>query len=480
MQLLVAAGPATLPRLGEIRLDGVVVAYTFALSLMTAVVFGAIPLWRSIVIPPKLNEGGRGNTASRSGYRARHLLMGGQVALALILLVASGLVARSFQKIRDTNPGFNPVSAITFNIALPAGTYSTRASAVAAHQAILDRVSVLPGVTSATAATCVPLSFGCFGNTVQVRGRPFVPGTTFPSVLFRAVGPGYIETMGIPLMRGRSITRDDLERKEPVAVVDDAFAKRVFPGEDPIGQYVISSAPPPTPGGPPGPVPLQIVGVVGNTPIRSMAEPVPASQLYMPMSIAGGPDIPAQALVGPDVSLMRFVVRSATPPTALLKSIRRAVDAVDPTLAIAQVATLQEMVDRASAQMAFTMILIAAAAAVALLLGVIGIYGVMSYIVSQRTSEIGVRLALGAEPGTVATMILRQGGLVALTGAAIGLVAALAGSRVIASLLYGISPRDPAVFAATTLLLLLVAAAACWLPARRAARLSPLEALRAD
>jgi predicted lysophospholipase L1 biosynthesis ABC-type transport system permease subunit len=282
------------------------------------------------------------------------------------------------------------------------------------------------------------------------------------------------------MMRGRSITRDDLERKEPVAVVDDAFAKRVFPGEDPIGQYVISSAPPPTPGGPPGPVPLQIVGVVGNTPTRSMAEPVPASQLYMPMSIAGGPDIPAQALVGPDVSLMRFVVRSATPPTALLKSIRRAVDAVDPRLAIAQVATLQEMVDRASAQMAFTMTLIVAAAAVALLLGIIGIYGVMSYIVSQRTSEIGVRLALGAEPGTVATMILRQGGLVALAGAAIGLAAALAGSRVIASLLYGIGPRDPAVFAATTLLLLLVAAAACWLPARRAARLSPLEALRAD
>jgi predicted permease len=480
VRLLVTAGPPTLPRLGEIRLDGVAVLYAFALSLLTAVVFGALPLWRSLVIPPKLNEGGRGNTASRSRYRARHLLMGGQVALALILLVASGLVARSFQKIRDTNPGFNPVSAITFNIALPAGAYPTRASAVAAHQAILDRVSVLPGVTAATAATCVPLSFGCFGNTVQVRGRPFVPGTTFPSVLFRAVGPGYIETMGIPLIRGRSITRDDLERKEPVAVVDDAFAKRVFPGEDPIGQYVISSAPPPTPGGPPGPVPLQIIGVVGNTPNRSMAEPAPASQLDMPMSIAGGPDIPAQALVGPDVSLMRFVVRSATPPTALLKSIRRAVDAVDPKLAVSQVATLQEMVDRASAQMAFTMTLIAAAAAVALLLGIIGIYGVMSYIVSQRTAEIGVRLALGAEPRSVAAMILRQGSTVAIAGAAIGLVAALAGSRLIASLLYGISPRDPAVFAGTTLLLLAVAGLACWLPARRAARLSPLEALRTD
>jgi putative ABC transport system permease protein len=479
VRLLVAASPPTLPRLGEIRLDGVAVLYAFALSLLTAVVFGAIPLWRSIVIPPKLNEGGRG-TASRGRYRARHLLMGGQVALALILLIASGLVARSFQKTRDTNPGFNPVSAITFNIALPAGTYPTRASAVAADQGILDRVSTLPGVTAVSSSTCLPLSFGCYGNTVQVQGRPFVPGTTLPNALFRAVGAGYFETMGIPLKRGRSITRDDLERKEPVIVVDEAFAKRVFPGEDPIGRYVVSSAPPPTPGGPPGPVPLQIVGVVGNTPIRSMAEPVPASQLYMPMSIAGGPDIPAQALVGPDVSLMRFVVRSARPPTALLKSIRRAVDAVDPRLAIAQVATLEEMVDRASAQMAFTMTLIVAAAAVALLLGIIGIYGVMSYIVSQRTSEIGVRLALGAEPRSVAAMILKQGSAVTLLGATIGVIVALAGSRLIASLLYGIGPRDPAVFAGTTLLLLIVASLACWLPARRAARLSPLEALRAD
>jgi putative ABC transport system permease protein len=478
--LLVAAGPATLPRIGEIRLDGVTVAYTFALSLVTALVFGAIPLWRSIVIPPKLNEGGRGNTGSRRRHRARHLLMGGQVALALILLIGSGLVARSFQKIRDINPGFNPESAITFNIALPAGTYPTRASAVAAHQAILERVSTLPGVTVASSSTCLPLSPCNYGNTVQVQGRPFVPGTPNPNALFRAVGVGYFETMGIPLKRGRSITRDDIERKAPVIVVDEAFAKRVFPGEDPIGQYVVSSAPPPTPGGPPGPVPLQIVGVVGNTPIRSLAEPVPASQLYMPMSIAGGPDIPPQALVGPDVSLMRFVVRSTTPPTTLLKSIRRAVDGVDPKLAIAQVATLQEMVDRASAQMAFTMTLIAAAAAVALLLGIIGIYGVMSYIVSQRTSEIGVRLALGAEPLSVAAMILRQGGVVALAGSVIGLLAALAGSRLLTSLLYGISPQDPVVFAGTTLLLLLVAALACWLPARRAARLSPLEALRAD
>jgi len=200
----------------------------------------------------------------------------------------------------------------------------------------------------------------------------------------------------------------------------------------------------------------------------------------MPMSIAGGPDIPAQALVGPSVDMMSYVVRTVTPPSQSVALVRAAIASVDPHLALADVRTLDEVLDGAAAQMAFTMVLIAIAAIVALALGIVGIYGVMSYIVSQRTSEIGVRLALGAEPRSVATMILRQGSVVAFTGAAVGVAAALAGSRLIASLLYGISPRDPAVFAGTTVLLLTVAAAACWLPARRAARLSPLEALRTD
>jgi len=227
-------------------------------------------------------------------------------------------------------------------------------------------------------------------------------------------------------------------------------------------------------------VPLQIVGIVANTAVQTLTEATPASLIYMPMSIAGGPDIPPSALVGPDVASMNFVLRTAVEPASLSASVRRAIDAVDPKLAIARSRTMQSLVDRASAQMAFTMVLIAIAAAVALLLGIVGIYGVMSYIVSQRTPEIGVRLALGAEPTGVTAMILRQGSVVAFAGAAVGLAAALAGSRLIASLLYGISPRDPAVFAGTTVLLLVVAGAACWLPARRAARLSPLEALRVD
>ena len=480
VRLVVSAGPATLPRLAEIRVDGVAVAYTLLLSVVTAFVFGAIPLWRSIPLGPALNESGRGNTATRSRHHARRLLMGGQVALALTLLIASGLMVRSFQKMRDVDPGFNPDSVLTFRIGLPDRAYPTRAAAVAAHLAILDRLAAIPGVVAVSASSGLPLGSGCMGNTLLVQNRPIPPGTTPPIARFCAVAGGYFEAMGMRLLGGRRITRDDVERSLPVVVVNEALAKRVFPNQNPLGQYVSSNAPPARAEGAPGPTPLEIVGVVSNTPSRSLAEPDAASQLYMPMSIAGGPGIPPTALLGPDVALMAFVVRSTTPPSALLPSVRGAVSLVDPKLALALVTTLQAMVDSASAQMAFTMVLLAVAAGVALMLGVIGIYGVMSYIVSQRTAEIGVRLALGAEPRSVAAMILRQGGAVAVAGAVVGLVAAFAGSRLIASLLFGISPHDPAVFAATTVLLLIVVALACWLPARSAARLSPVEALRAD
>ncbi len=359
----------------------------------------------------------------------------------------------------------------------PIAEYPTRAAAVAAHRAIVDRLSALPGVTAVSAATCLPLAGTCSGNGLRVEGRPNPPGTIPPLVLFRAVAGGYFEAMGIRVLRGRGVDRGDVDRQEPVVVVNQALAEQFFPHQDPIGARVASNLPPAR-----GEAPvftwLTIVGVVSNTPARALAETAPLAQLYMPMPIAGGPDIPA--LVGPDVAVMSYAVRSAVPPAGLLSGVRRSVDAVDAKLALAQVNTLQGILDDASAQMAFTMALVVAAAIVALLLGVIGVYGVMSYIVVQRTGEIGLRLALGAEPASVVGLIVRQGGFAALAGLAIGLVAAFTGTRLIESLLYGISPRDPAIFAATTSILLGVTLVACWLPARRAARLSPLAALRAD
>jgi putative ABC transport system permease protein len=224
---------------------------------------------------------------------------------------------------------------------------------------------------------------------------------------------------------------------------------------------------------------LLVVGVVSNVATTALAEP-PAGHLYMPMSIAGGPDIPTQALVGPDVTMMGYVVRTTTQPSSVVTAVRGAVANVDPNIALADVQTLQAILDRASEQMAFTMVLIAISASVALILGVIGIYGVMSYVVTQRTAEIGVRLALGAEPRGVAAMIVRQGGAVAVIGIAVGLMTAFLGSRVMVSLLYGVSARDPLVFAGAASALLGVALVACWLPARRAAAVDPLVALRAE
>ena len=480
VRLLVTIGPPNLPRLAEVRLDGVAIAYTLALSLLAALVFGAIPLWRGAPLAASLHESGRGNTASRARYRVRHLLMGGQVALALVLLVASGLIVRSFHKLRAVDPGFNASSALTFSLGLPDRDYPNRATVIAAHHAILDRLSTLPGVTAASASTCLPLAGSCFGNTVIVEGRAVPPGIVPPIAFFRAVAGGYFEAMGIRLLRGRGITRGDVERSEPAVVVNEAFAERFFPNQNPVGEHVSSNRAPERAGEAPRFTWLTIVGIVSNTPTLALAEPNPAAQLYMPMSIAGGPDFPVSSLVGPNISVISYVVRSTTAGSGLMPAVRRAIDEVDPQLAVAQVRTLQDTLDLASAQMAFMMILLAIAAGVALTLGVIGIYGVMSYIVTQRTGEIGVRLALGAEPASVARMIVQQGALVALAGILIGLGTALAGSRLIESLLYGVSSRDLGVFAPTALMLLTVALFACWLPARRAARLDPLQALRAD
>ena len=471
VRLLVALGPTNLPRLQEIRLDSVALAYAVVLSLLIGAAFGVIPLMRLGPLAVALHESGRGNTASRGRHRVRHLLMGGQIALALVLVVSSGLMLRSFQNLRAVNPGFDATSALTFRIGLPRSDYPDRERMVGAYRAILDRLSALPGVTAVSASTCLPLAEqGCLAGPLFVEGRALPPGTNPPLFRFVAVAGGYFEVMGIRLIRGRGIDRNDIERQEPVAVINEALASIAFPNQDPIGRRVRMGNPAvsKTPGW------LTVAGVVSNTSFRALAETTPVQMMYMPMF--------ASRLTGivPPLDAMSYVVRTAVAPQGLTAPARRAIGEVDAHLALAQVRTLQETLDRASAQMAFTMVLLVIAASVALLLGVIGIYGVMSYIVSQRTGEIGVRLALGAEPGSVARMIVRQGGLVALTGIVVGLGAAFVGSRAIESLLYGVSPRDPGVFAATTVTLLAVALMACWLPARRAARLSPLDALRTE
>jgi putative ABC transport system permease protein len=479
VRLLVGFSPGNLPRLEEVSLDGTALLYSLTLTIAAGLAFSGIPVWRAAPVAASLHAQGRGNTASRSRHRTRHLLMGAQVALALVLLVASSLLVRSFQKLRAIDPGFDPSSALTFRLGLPDREFPNRRAVVAAHQAILDRLAALPGVTSVSASSRIPLADLGRGmsSLMRVEGRPAPQGTIPPIVAFRAVAGGYFETMGTRLLRGRGIERSDVDRRDVVAVVNDALVRAYFPNQDPIGVRVARGT------GTVNSSWLMIVGVVPNTPIGSLTEATATSaapELYMPMSISGPAETPGQSANGPSVAAMSYVVRSVTAPLGLLPSVRRAVDTVDANLAIAQVRTLQDLLDGASAQMAFTMILLGIAAAVALTLGLVGIYGAVSYIVSQRTKEIGVRLALGAEPRGVAAMIVRQGGLVTLAGIGVGLGAALAGGRLIEALLYDVSPRDPVLFGTAMLTMFVVALAACWLPARRAARVSPVEALRAE
>jgi putative ABC transport system permease protein len=479
VHILVAFGPAdgpwwaNLPRLHEVRLDGVVWAFTFALSLVTALAFGSIPLLRFTSLAESLHESRVWSTASRSRYRTRHLLMAGQVALALVLLVASGLTLRSFQKLRAVDPGFDATSTLTFRIGLPRIDYPDPGRIATAHRAIIDRLSALPGVTTVSASTCLPLSEQqlCQGGPLFIEGHSLPPGTIAPFVAIRAVDGAYFETMRMRVLRGRGIDRGDVEREEPIVVLNQALVNMAFPGQDPIGQRIRLGNPSLTAGTPEW---LTVVGVVGNTPTFGLAEAAPFPQLYMP--IFGS----RRVNMAPRLDAMSYVVRTRVTPESLVDPVRRAVAEVDANLALGQLRTLQDIFDRAAAQMAFTMTLLAIAAGVSLMLGVIGIYGAMSYIVSQRTGEIGIRLALGAEPGSVARMIVRQGGVVAVGGITVGLAAAFAGGRLIQSLLYGVSPHDPNVFTGMTVLLLGVVLLACWLPARRAARLSPLDALRTE
>jgi len=473
VQLLAAFGPVNLPRLDEVRLDGLVWTFTFALSLVTTVALGLIPLLRFTPLAASLHESGGWSTATRARYRTRYLLMGVQIVLALVLLVASSLMLRSFQKLRAVDPGFDATSTLTFGIGFPRSSYPERARLVATHRTIVDRLSALPGIDAVSASTCLPLSERelCQGSPLFIEGHPLAPGTIAPFVAIRAVDGVYFQTMGTRVLRGRGIDRGDVDREEPVVVLNQALVTMAFPGQDPIGQRVRLGSPLLTRGTPDW---LTVVGIVANTPIRGLAEAAPFPQLYMPIFASRDVNL------APRLDAMSYVVRTRVTPESFVDSVRRAVGEVDANLALAQVRTLQATLDRAAAQMAFTMVLLAIAAGVSLLLGVIGIYGAMSYIVSQRTAEIGVRLALGAEPGSVARMIVWQGGAVALAGIAVGLASAFAGSRLIQSLLYGVSPRDPGVFAGTTGLLLAVVLLACWLPARRAARLSPLEALRTE
>jgi predicted permease len=460
VRLLVAFGPERLPRLHEVGFDGTVLLFGLALSVVAGLVLGVMPVLhlsgRSSTT--LLRSGAQHATVGRERNRLRRALIIGQVATALVLLVSSGLMLRSMIRLRGVDPGFRPDGVLTVGVSLGR---DDDASAVSFYEQVLDRLNGMPGIARVGLTNSLPIDLaGVNGSSFTIESKPRGDDELPPVAYFTAVTDGFFETMGIPLLAGRAPTRQDVRGGVPIVWVnrefqraflpDGALAERLrFGGEDSTW--------------------YEIAGVVGDVRTFGIREDV-RPMAYFPMV---GP-------TGMHIRMMYVVARGTSSAAALVPGIRATVRELDASVPVTAVRTMDEVVSASLAESSFTMTLLAVAALVALLLGVIGLYGVISYVVSQRVHEIGVRIALGAQPGAVRAMVVRQGAGVTLIGIALGLVAAIATTRLIASLLFGVSARDPVTFVATALVLGAVSLVATWLPARRAAAISPLEALREE
>ncbi len=482
VRAFVAIGPDTIPRLAEIGIDGGVLAFTAAVSLFAGALFGAIPALRATPNPGAvLQAGGRRSTAGRGRHRARNVLVAAQIALALVLLVGSGLMVRSYQALRDVDPGFDAQGVLTLRLSLPDAEYPQAEERARFYQQVLERIRALPGVETAGAVTRLPLAGGGSNSAHTFEDFPLEPDQVPRIIANRRAAPGYFETLRVPLLAGRTFTPADHRQQARVALVSEAVAehfwttksrsraagatwreagvvgKRLSSGTAEQGDW------------------YTIVGVVASMRADGLAED-PTETIYYPMVNppypGDGEDAEARA-----PRTMSLAIRTSVPPESLAAAARQAIWAADPDLPVANVRTLAEITAGDSARTGFTMLLLSIAAAVALLLGTVGLYGVISYVVSQRTQEIGVRMALGAGRGQVSRMVVRQGLGVALAGIAAGLAAAAGASRLLEASLFGVGATDPLTFAAVALLLFAVAAAASYLPARRAASVDPLAAL---
>jgi putative ABC transport system permease protein len=484
IDLLSSLLPSSLPRGNPITVNSRVLLFTFALAVLTILIFGLLPALQAAKadVRESLNEGGRSGIGGRRQGRMRRLLVVAEVALALVLLAASGLMVRSFIKLRQVNVGFTEHNVITMRVPLPEAKYPEPQTAddpsepagIAFYDQLLERVRTLPGVRSATAATLLPLGAGQgWGKFVSIEGQEAESMDKVPLIRFALVSPDYFRTFGVTLQQGRSFTIDDKSNSQPVAIINETLARRFFGNENPVGKTLWMGPPeklmPPDLLAVVGRFPRrQIVGVVSDVKGGSLNQPTP-SLVYAPLT--------QYRREGWSNNLMLAVQTSGRPET-LSAAIREQVRGLDPDQPVTNVRTMDELLDRTLSQAKFALLLFGLFAALALVLAAIGIYGVMSTAVTQRTHEIGLRMALGAQKRDVLRLVVGEGMIQVFIGIAAGLAFALALTRLMSTLLFGVSPTDPITLAVITLLLAAVALLACYLPARRAAKVDPLAALR--
>ncbi len=460
---LVATVPVDLLRVDAIQIDGTVLAFTLAIAIVTGLLFGIAPAVHAsrADLHDALKDGAR-SAGERGGHWLRRTLVVAEVALALTLLVGAGLLIRSFARLQGVDPGFEPTNLVTFSVALPRSKYEEPVSRAAFYEALVQRLATLPGVDAVGATSTMPFGGSWSTGSFNVEGYQSPEGQPGPWGDQRLVTPGFHEAMKIRLLKGRLIAPADREGAPRVAVVDTEMVRRYWPNADPVGKRItfsddMTAADTPW---------ITVVGVVDHTAHEGL-DAERRVQIYRP--VAQRP-----------ILQMTVALRSQGDPTQLVTSVRQAVLAIDPDQPIAQVRTMESMMDEALGQRKLSMYLLGTFAGLALLLSAIGIYGVMSFDVTRRTQELGVRMALGAARRSVLSLVLRQGVGLALVGVAIGLAGAFALTRVLEAQLFGITRTDPATFALVAVVLTLVATMATLIPALRATRLDPVRALRCE
>ncbi|MGH9822815.1 MAG: ABC transporter permease, partial [Blastocatellia bacterium] len=456
VRLLVSSVSGAVPRSGEITVDGKALLFTVAIAVLTGLIFGLAPvyqIWQSDLTEALKSEG-RGATGGASRNRTRTAFVVIAVALSLILLVGAGLMMKSFLSLRSVNPGFNPANLLVANINLPQSKYHKAADIAEFYRRLVENADKLPGAVSAAAVQAVPLGTGNSRTMIAIDGRPLPPIGQRPIVFLNIITPDYFKTMGIPILEGRVFTEQDNATAPVAVIINQSFAKRFFPGERPIGKRVLMGQN----------QPREIVGVVGD--VREVGlDQAPSEGFYL------------SAEQRPEAA-MSVVVKTAVPPLSLGEALSANVLEIDRDQPVANLRTMDQVVSSSISNRRLTLVLLGVFAAVALVLAGIGIYSVMAYSVTQRTREIGLRLALGAESRDVMKLIIGDGLIMALIGVGLGLAGAFALTRLMVSLLFGVSATDPVTFAAIPIMLIAVAALASFFPARRALKVGPVIALR--
>lgn len=466
VRALVAIAPTDLPRLNEIGVDGTVVLFTLAVSLFVILLIGLIPIlkYTGASLGIGLRESGRSMSESRQRHRSRSVLVTVQVALALVLLVSSGLMIRTFRSLTRVDPGFAAPSEIqTFRVDIPETQVKDPVRVVRIEQEILQKIRAVPGVSSAGLSMSIPMDGNEWSDSVFARDHIYAPGE-LPLHRYRFVAPGFFKTIGTPLIAGRDFTWSNMYNKVPVAIVSERLAREYW--HDPrnaVGKQIRSTRKDDW---------REVIGVVGDIHDDGVDKPAPSS-VYWPI---------LTHFEGIDTMVIRWAAVSIRSPRAgsqtLMNEVRRAVWSVDSDLPLADVHTLDYYYRESMARTSFTLVMLGLAGCMALLLSVVGLYAVISYSVSQRTHEIGIRAALGARRADIMRLIVSEGFKLTLTGVAFGMAAALALTRLLSSLLYGVGPTDPFTFITVSVILLSVALSACYIPARRAAKVDPMVALR--